>query len=134
MDPVLELPAAGLAELLDLFALRHVPDLHHRVAARGEEDLAVRGEQQVGYAVLVAGGKLLAHLARGAVEQRYLAAHAVSLATPADGQRLSVRRVSHRGEHDLVEALAEVGLDLAGRRVPELQARVPARVEDQVDP
>src|SRR5438128_2169311 len=54
VNPVLELSAARLAQLLDQLAVGDVPDADQRIPAGGGQVPAVGMEQQVGDAVLVA--------------------------------------------------------------------------------
>src|SRR5581483_210682 len=132
-EPVLELAAARLAQLLDQLAVVHAPDAHDGIAAGGEQVLAVGVEEDGGGAVEVARGQLAQLLAGGRVEERHLAVLAVDLAAASQGEDLAVGGEGGGGDHLLVELLAQVALQLTGLRVPELDARVRAGVEDERD-
>src|SRR5262245_24728818 len=98
VDPVLELPAARLAQLLDELAVGGAPDPDDGVAAAGGEVLAVGVEDDVGSAVEVSRRQLADLLARRRVEQEHLAVQPIDLAAARDREQLAVGRVRRRGE------------------------------------
>src|ERR1051325_7546390 len=79
-DPVLELAAAALAQVAHELAVFEPPDLDERIAARGEDVLAVGMKREIGRAIEMAGRGLAPLLASRGIQKRDLAGEAICLA------------------------------------------------------
>ena len=132
--PVLELAAARLAQLLDQLAAGHVPQTHHRVAARRGQVLPGGMKGQVGRPVQVPRRQFAQLLATCRIDEKDLAVGAAHLAAAGERQHLAVRRIGRRGQVHALEQRSQVVQRLAGRRVPQAHAGVTAGVEDQRHP